>query len=795
VLSDVVSTLTSDFGVAPVIYTDAFTWDTELGDPSGYGADPLWFVKLGSTAPASGDLPASNWFGDSWTLWQYSFTGSVPGVTGDVDLDQANTTPPVLACPAGTSSCSSASTYNGSAVASNGGTTATASGGTGTVTVSQYSSDPETALPNSTDEYFDVSVSDSAAPFTSVDVVDCTLNGGDTLWWWNGSSWVQVSPQSPSPTGCVTADLSASSTPTVSELTGTVFAVTTTPSPSTSQLTITKSDSVGGSSITGAIGTATPGDSISYSIGVANVGTVSATNLLVSDDLPSQGLIDISSPDLPAEVTFNSSDDSWNMGTLAAGSSVIVTLGGTVPSDATGSTYVNEASVSASNASTVEASDSDTLTSPTSVNVNVTVSGTMTYGGAANLAYGTSPSVTLTGSISCATVNGGHGVSTLDVGKFTVDGSSCSGLVAPDGDTITYSGASNGFVVGAAPLTVTASSGSFTYGTAPPVITPGYVGFENGDGPGSLGRAPTCSTTAKSSSPVGSYPSTCVGALDTNYAFKYVAGTVKVTPAPSRLSLTALPPGPVPLGSMVRYLAVVSKGPVAGTLSGVVAFTDDGTPIVGCTAVRLFLAVATCQSAARPLGDNTIGATYENDPDFAGSSASLAHVVFEAPLITSTNHASATVGQPFSFQVAAVGFPTPTIAEMGALPKGVTFTSGGLLAGTPALGTGGLYVLTFTASNAYGATHQSFVLVLDEVPAITSSNYVTATLGRHFAFQVVATGYPALTFSEKGPLPKGVTFTPGGLLSGSPQSVGTYVITVTATNAAGTIQQGLTLTT
>jgi uncharacterized repeat protein (TIGR01451 family) len=795
VLGDVVSALTSDFGVAPVIYTDATIWDADLGDPSGYGADPLWFVKLGLSAPASADLPATNWFGNGWAVWQYSFTGDVSGVGGEVDLDAANgSSLPVLACPSGTSSCSSAVTNGGTAVASSGETTASASGGSGTVTVSQYSSDPEVPLPNSTDEYFDVSVSDSITPFTNVDVVDCALSGGDTLWWWNGSSWLEVSPQSPSPTGCVTADLSVSSKPDIAELTGTVFAVTSTPSPSTTQLTITKSDNVGGSSVTGVIGSATPGDAITYSITVDNIGTVSATSLDVSDDLPSQGLNDVSSPDVPTGVSFNPSNDSWSVATLAAGSSITMTLSGTVPSDVTGTSYVNEASVSSSNASTVEASDTDSLPPPASVNVNVTVSGTMTYGGPAKFTYGTSPSVTLSGNLSCATA-AGHAIATLGVGKYTIDGSSCLGLTAPDGYAIIYGGASDGFVVSAAALTVTASSGTFTYGSAPPVITPGYSGFENGDGPASLTIAPSCSTTAKSSSPVGSYSSTCTGALDSNYSINYVAGTVKVTSAPSKLSLTAQPVGPLSLGSPVRYEAVVSKGSVAGTLSGVVAFTDDGTPIAGCAAVRLLLGVALCQTDARTLGDNTISAMYENDPDFANSSATLVQVIFAAPLITSANHVSTKTGQPFSFQAVASGYPVPTFSEKGALPKGVSFTSGGLLSGTPSSGTGGSFTVTLTASNAYGATHQSFVLVVDQAPLITSSNDVTATLGRHFAFQVLATGYPAPTFTEKGALPKGVSFTSGGLLSGSPQSVGTYVITVTATNAVGIVQQILTLST
>ena len=55
-----------------------------------------------------------------------------------------------------------------------------------------------------------------------------------------------------------------------------------------------------------------------------------------------------------------------------------------------------------------------------------------------------------------------------------------------------------------------------------PTITPTYAGFVNGDDASSLTTAPTCSTTATSSSPVGSYPSSCSGAVDANYTISYV---------------------------------------------------------------------------------------------------------------------------------------------------------------------------------------------------------------------------------------------------------------------------------
>ena len=98
-------------------------------------------------------------------------------------------------------------------------------------------------------------------------------------------------------------------------------------------------------------------------IGVTNSGPSNASNLSVVDALPIQGLSAISSPSLPAGVTFNSASDTWTLASLAAGQSVTVELSGTVPSGATGSTYVDTATASASDATSVSATDTDTLSS------------------------------------------------------------------------------------------------------------------------------------------------------------------------------------------------------------------------------------------------------------------------------------------------------------------------------------------------------------------------------------------------------------------------------------------------
>ena len=143
--------------------------------------------------------------------------------------------------------------------------------GIGAVTVAKYGSNPTTgSLSNGSDEYFDVKVSGSRS-FTSLAVTDCGLNGGDTLYWWTGSAYKPVSPAAtPGPPGCLTFTASATSSPSLTALTGTIFAVASavvparptapTAKPGNTQVTVTwQAPTTGGSSITSYKVTSSPG--------------------------------------------------------------------------------------------------------------------------------------------------------------------------------------------------------------------------------------------------------------------------------------------------------------------------------------------------------------------------------------------------------------------------------------------------------------------------------------------------------------------------------------------------------
>jgi N-acetylneuraminic acid mutarotase len=171
--------------------------------------------------------------------------------------------------------------------------------------------------------------------------------------------------------------------------------------------------------------------------------------------------------------------------------------------------------------------------------------------------------------------------------------------------------------------------------------------------------------------------------------------------------------------------------------------------------------------------------------------------VNQAPAITSANSASFIVNQAGSFTVTATGFPAPTFSETGALPAGITLNpTTGVLSGT-ATATGN-FPITLTASNGVlpNAT-QNFTLTIGQPPAIISANNTAFTVSTPSSFTVTATGFPAPTFTETGTLPSGVTLTSVGVLSGTPAlgTVGTYPITITASNGVGTnATQNFTLT-
>jgi len=77
------STVQSLTGRVPIIYASPNFWRTSMGNSTAFTGYPLWLAQW-AAAPTF-PLPGG-W--TSWTFWQYTDAGSVPGIPATVDLSQ-----------------------------------------------------------------------------------------------------------------------------------------------------------------------------------------------------------------------------------------------------------------------------------------------------------------------------------------------------------------------------------------------------------------------------------------------------------------------------------------------------------------------------------------------------------------------------------------------------------------------------------------------------------------------------------------------------------------------------------
>ncbi len=126
-------------------------------------------------------------------------------------------------------------------------------------------------------------------------------------------------------------------------------------------------------------------------------------------------------------------------------------------------------------------------------------------------------------------------------------------------------------------------------------------------------------------------------------------------------------------------------------------------------------------------------------------------------------------GSMFTFSAQAADLFNPTI-----LPPGLSLTGSGILKGTP----GGAGVFNFLVTLTDQNQQQSqfpYSITINPQPSIsTSSPLPSGPVGVPYSQQIAATGgTPPYVFSMNGN-PPGITITPGGLLTGTPTTAGTY---------------------
>ena len=389
-----------------------------------------------------------------------------------------------------------------------------------------------------------------------------------------------------------------------------------------------------------------------------------------------------------------------------------------------------------------------------------------------------------------ATLSGTPAAGTEGAYTFTLTASNGVGQVASQSTTLDVdqppsitSGATTGFTVGV-PGHFTVKSGGFPAAALSETGTlPTGVTFtDNGDGTATLSGTPAAGTGG-------------------SYAFTITASN-SVTPAATQAfvldvdeppSITSAGTTRFTVGQPGTFTVTTSPGTVdgppgtvslaeRGTLPGGVTFLDDGdgtatlsgTPEAGTSGFFPFTITA-------------------SNGVLSGASQTFTLEVDGAPAITSADTATFTTGQSGSFSVTTSGFPAAALSESGALPTGVSFTDNGngtaTVAGTPDVGSGGVFPFTITASNGVGVdASQGFSLDVSQAPSVTSADTATFTTGESGSFSVTTSGFPAAALSDSGDLPTGVTFTDNGngtaTLAGTPAegTGGFFNLTITASN-------------
>ena len=458
-------------------------------------------------------------------------------------------------------------------------------------------------------------------------------------------------------------------------------------------------------------------------------------------------------PTLPGTLTDNVSFTS----NATNGSLFTLKLTGTTPAQTTTTSLsVSSATLVYGGIETLTATVGAMLTAPTNGTVNF-YNNTTTLLGSANVSAG-----------GVATLNFVPGVGTYSV----------TAVFVPLG--IAYLGSTSGaksFSVSAAGLTVTASSASKLYGTANPALTYTITGFVNNDTQASaVSGSPAESTTATTTSSVGSYPITITqGTLaSANYTFTFVNGSLSITGATAQSitfgALTNVTYGVAP----IALSATASSGlAVSYSVTGTASISGSTLSITGAGTVAV---------TATQTGSNTYAAATPVTQSFSVAKAVLT--------VTATNAGS----------VYGAASPSLTYGISGFVngDSQVTATSGQPVETTTATSTSnvGTYPITLTAgtlaSNNYGFTLMNGTFTVTAATLTLTANNASRAYGAaNPAFSGTLSGAVNNDqLTETFTMPATTTSAPGSyaIVPGATgANAGNY--TFAATNGALTIAQ------
>ena len=278
------------------------------------------------------------------------------------------------------------------------------------------------------------------------------------------------------------------------------------------------------------------------------------------------------------------------------------------------------------------------------------------------------------------------------------------------------------------------------------------------------------------------------------------------TSAPSRvvsqlLSVTVNSAGPPVISSNIPASTTVA-GTVGTLINGANFFVSLTNPslngmVYGATGLPTNLTVnSSGQFVGTPnqSGDFLLSITGSNS---AGAGTALARTIRinpnAAPVISGNATVSINAGQPMAtYTINATNPPIQSYSVVaGTLPPNLQLDANGTVTGTP-INSGGPTNVTFRATNFVGVSNDlvvAFTVVPTTLPTVTvplmAAPALTGTVGTPIAGVQISATNPAITAYGATGLPLGLSVDANGLINGTPQQSGDFVVTATATNAQG----------
>lgn len=241
-------------------------------------------------------------------------------------------------------------------------------------------------------------------------------------------------------------------------------------------------------------------------------------------------------------------------------------------------------------------------------------------------------------------------------------------------------------------------------------------------------------------------------------------------------------------------------GYISNAYSGSVTALADPAATYHAVGNWHWLSISTAgQLSGTPMNDGSYSVKAVASNAYGQVTNDITVTVFEKqqlpPVFVTTNPLpSGTVGAYYELQIVASNEPSFSWQNAGGgFPAGMTFTTNGLLSGTPS-GTYNTFFYVRASNQAAVVTNAYNLTVTNPPPPVfVTDSLPHGLVGQAYSNRIEISHYPTSVFVIVGAVPGGLGLTASGWITGMPVQVESPAFTVRAVNASGASNRNYTL--